>query len=168
MEKMPSIFAWWFSLIGFTDEIKETWGKTGKEVKKEKKNKKDKSDKKDKKEKSDKKKEENEEFDLFGDDDNEEESKKLDEDLKKQLEKKKVKKVAVSKSSVTLEFKGYDDSTDFKKIIAWIKENVQQEGLVWGDKQQIVPHVFGSFKLIWNIIIEDEKISTEDSNNIRK
>ena len=156
MNTYPAAFAWWFSLVLFTDAVKAEWGKSTC-------NKKDNNNTK--KECNEKKPaEEDDDLDLFGDDDGEE-AKKVQEELKAQM-KKPAKKVPVAKSSVVLDIKGYDDTVDLKKIGDWILSSIVKDGLVWQDKYKLVPHVYGTFKLQVTMIIEDAKISTDDISDI--
>ena len=147
-------FTWWFALVSFSDSVKEQWGKASTCTKAKTECKKP--------EKKEEKKDEDE-LDLFGDDDEEtEESKKAAAELKEKLAKKPAKAARIDKSTVVFDVKGYDDTVDLKKIGDWILANISQDGLVWQNEYKLVPHVYGTFKLVITMIIEDAKVSTDD------
>lgn len=101
--------------------------------------------------------------DLFGsDDEDDEEAEKL---KQKRLEEYRAKKEAkgpkpAAKSVVTLEVKPWDDETDLEEMLANVK-SIEQDGLVWGG-HQFISVGFGIKKLQINVVIEDEKVSTDD------
>ncbi|KAF3397843.1 Elongation factor 1-beta [Penicillium rolfsii] len=107
--------------------------------------------------------EEDDEEDLFGSD-SEEEDAAVVEERNKRLEEYKAKKAAkgpkpAAKSLVTLEVKPWDDETDLKQM----EENVraiEMDGLVWG-ASKLVAVGFGIKKLQINLVVEDEKVSTD-------
>lgn len=107
--------------------------------------------------------EEDEEEDLFGSDSEEEDAAAVAE-RNKRLEEYKAKKAAkgpkpAAKSLVTLEVKPWDDETDLKQM----EENVraiEMDGLVWG-ASKLVAVGFGIKKLQINLVVEDEKVSTD-------
>ncbi|KAF7718144.1 Translation Elongation factor 1-beta [Penicillium ucsense] len=107
--------------------------------------------------------EEDDEEDLFGSDSEEEDAAVVAE-RNKRLEEYKAKKAAkgpkpAAKSLVTLEVKPWDDETDLKQM----EENVraiEMDGLVWG-ASKLVAVGFGIKKLQINLVVEDEKVSTD-------
>lgn len=107
--------------------------------------------------------EEDDEEDLFGSDSEEEDAAVVAE-RNKRLEEYKAKKAAkgpkpAAKSLVTLEVKPWDDETDLKVM----EENVraiEMDGLVWG-ASKLVAVGFGIKKLQINLVVEDEKVSTD-------
>ncbi|KAJ5883801.1 Elongation factor 1-beta [Penicillium subrubescens] len=107
--------------------------------------------------------EEDDEEDLFGSD-SEEEDAAVVEERNRRLEEYKAKKAAkgpkpAAKSLVTLEVKPWDDETDLKQM----EENVraiEMDGLVWG-ASKLVAVGFGIKKLQINLVVEDEKVSTD-------
>ncbi|KAJ5166785.1 Elongation factor 1-beta [Penicillium canariense] len=110
----------------------------------------------------DKPEEDEEEEDLFGSDSEEEDAAVVAE-RNKRLEDYKAKKAAkpkpAAKSLVTLEVKPWDDETDLKEM----EENVraiEMDGLVWG-ASKLVAVGFGIKKLQINLVVEDEKVSTD-------
>jgi len=108
--------------------------------------------------------EDDDEVDLFGSDDEEEESQEA-KDLKEQRlaeynKKKAGKAKPAAKSIVTLDVKPWDDETDMDQL----KKNVlaiEKDGLVWGGSK-LVPVGFGIKKLQLNVVIEDEKVSLDE------
>lgn len=100
-------------------------------------------------------------FDLFGDDDEDDEEKKriTEERLKAYNEKKSKKPALVAKSSVLLDVKVWDDTTDMKALEESVR-SVAMEGLVWGTSK-LVPVAFGVKKLQIQCVIEDDKVSTD-------
>lgn len=106
---------------------------------------------------------EDDDVDLFGSDD--EEVDESAEKLKAQrLAEYAAKKAAkgpkpAAKSLVTLDVKPWDDETDLDQMLANVKA-IEQDGLTWGAHQWI-PVGFGIKKLQINLVVEDEKVSTD-------
>ncbi|KAJ5091754.1 elongation factor 1-beta [Penicillium alfredii] len=111
----------------------------------------------------DKPAEEDEDEDLFGSDSEEEDASVVAE-RNKRLEEYKKKKEAkpkpVAKSMVTLEVKPWDDETNLEELEANVRA-IEQEGLVWG-ASKFVAVGFGIKKLQINLVVEDDKVSTDE------
>merc|ERR1711957_806637 len=75
---------------------------------------------------------------------------------------KKTKKVVIAKSLVTFDVKGYELGQDFEALAKKIKSEITMDGLVWMDKHETKEIAFGMKKLQIVMLIEDEKIATED------
>ncbi|KAJ6121590.1 Elongation factor 1-beta [Penicillium capsulatum] len=107
--------------------------------------------------------EEDEDEDLFGSD-SEEEDAAVAAERKKNLEEYKAKKAAkpkpVAKSLVTLEVKPWDDETNLEELEANVRA-IEQDGLVWG-ASKFVAVGFGIKKLQINLVVEDDKVSTDE------
>ncbi|KAJ6120497.1 Elongation factor 1-beta [Penicillium sp. IBT 18751x] len=108
--------------------------------------------------------EDDDEEDLFGSD-SEEEDAAVVEERNKRLEEYKAKKAAkgpkpAAKSLVTLEVKPWDDETDLAQMEANVRA-IEQDGLVWG-ASKLVAVGFGIKKLQINLVVEDEKVSTDE------
>eukprot|EP00741_Cyanophora_paradoxa_P007361 tig00001126_g7120.t1 len=73
---------------------------------------------------------------------------------------KKVKKAVIAKSSLLIDVKPWDDTTDMKKLEECVR-SIQMDGLVWG-QSKLVPVAFGVKKLQINAVIEDDKVSTDE------
>ncbi|KAL3111613.1 hypothetical protein niasHT_016590 [Heterodera trifolii] len=102
-----------------------------------------------------------EDFDLFGDEDSDDEEKKrvTEERLKAYAEKKAKKPGPVAKSNVIYDVKPWDDTIDIKDIEANVR-SIECEGLVWGTSR-ILPVAFGVQKLQIGCCVVDEKVSTD-------
>ena len=97
--------------------------------------------------------------DLFGEE-TEEDKAALEAKKKKDEEKKKEKKVIIAKSSILIDIKPWDDTTDLKELASMLHA-IEKDGLVWGD-HKLVPVAFGLKKLQQLIVIEDDKVSGDD------
>ncbi|SPN97051.1 probable elongation factor 1 beta/delta chain [Cephalotrichum gorgonifer] len=109
--------------------------------------------------------EEDEDVDLFGSDDDEEEDAEAARVREERLAEYKKKKEAkgpkpAAKSVVTMDVKPWDDETDMVALEAAVRA-IEQDGLVWG-ASKLVPVGYGVRKLQINLVIEDEKVSTND------
>lgn len=128
-----------------------------------------------------------EDIDLFGSDDEEvdEEAEKLKQQRLAEYAAKKAGKTKVAaKSVVTLDVKPWDDETDMKALEASVRSiekglsfcmrakfgeslnSLLIDGLVWG-LSKLVPVGYGVNKLQINLVIEDEKISLDDLQDVR-
>jgi len=105
---------------------------------------------------------EEEDFDLFGSEDEEdEEQKKVREQrLADYAAKKSTKPGPIAKSSVILDVKPWDDSTDLKEMENLVR-SIEQDGLLWG-AAKLVPVGYGINKLQIVSTIEDLKVSVDD------
>lgn len=97
--------------------------------------------------------------DLFGEE-TEEDKAALEAKKKKDEEKKKEKKVVIAKSSILIDIKPWDDTTDLKELASMLHA-IEKDGLIWGD-HKLVPVAFGLKKLQQLIVIEDDKVSGDD------
>jgi elongation factor 1-beta len=101
-------------------------------------------------------------LDLFGSDDEEEDAEA--EALKKQRlaeyeAKKATKPAVIAKSSVIIDVKPWDDTTDLAEMEKAVR-NVTMDGLIWGSVK-IVPIGYGIKKLQISCAIEDAKVSMD-------
>jgi elongation factor 1-beta len=97
--------------------------------------------------------------DLFGEE-TEEEKAALEAKKKADADKKKEKKVVIAKSSILVDIKPWDDTTDLKELQQKLTA-IEKDGLLWGD-HKLVPVAFGLKKLQQLLVIEDDKISGDD------
>ena len=123
--------------------------------------------------------EDDDDVDLFGSSDEEEdaENEKLKAERLAEYNKKKAGKVKpAAKSIVTMDVKPWgmyhrshlihlanknaDDETDLEQLKANVLA-IQQDGLVWG-ASQFVAVGFGIKKLQINLVVEDDKVSTDE------
>ncbi|KAJ5628101.1 Elongation factor 1-beta [Penicillium lividum] len=112
----------------------------------------------------DKPEDDDEDEDLFGSDSEEEDPEEVAE-RNRRLEEYKAKKASkgpkpAAKSLVTLEVKPWDDETDLAEMEANVRA-IEMDGLVWG-ASKLVAVGFGIKKLQINLVVEDEKVSTDD------
>eukprot|EP00917_Polyrhabdina_sp_WS-2016_P027395 GHVP01058496.1.p1 GENE.GHVP01058496.1~~GHVP01058496.1.p1 ORF type:complete len:209 (+),score=62.34 GHVP01058496.1:421-1047(+) len=100
--------------------------------------------------------------DIFGSDSEEdpEETAAKEQRLKEYLEKKSKKPVEAAKSSIVLDIKPWDDETNMDELEVKVR-NIELDGLVWGASKK-VPVGYGILKLQINLIIEDDKVSVGD------
>lgn len=107
--------------------------------------------------------EDDDDVDLFGSDDEEEDAEAeriRNERLAEYKKKKEGKTKPAAKSVVTMEVKPWDDETDLKALEASVR-SITKDGLVWG-ASTLVAVGFGIKKLQINLVVEDDKVSTED------
>jgi len=101
------------------------------------------------------------EIDLFGDDD--EEDAEAEELKKKRVAeyeaKKATKPVIIAKSSILLDVKPWDDTTDLEALEAGVRA-IQCDGLVWG-ASKFLPVAYGIKKLQILCTVEDDKVGTD-------
>lgn len=102
-------------------------------------------------------------LDLFGEQ-TEEEKAALEAKKAKDAEKKKEKKVVIAKSSILMDIKAWEDTVDLEGLAKKLKA-IQRDGLIWGDSK-LVPVAFGVKKLQQLIVIEDDKVSSDDLEDI--
>lgn len=169
--KYPNLFAYWWNLCLFQPNARELWCTKGHKDQKDHKEE-HKDEKKGKGKPAPKKAapqpaEEEDDDDVDADDlfggVTEEDKKALEADQKKKDEDKKKKaKVVVQKSRVTFDVKGYEVDMDFDGLATKIFAAVQKDGLIWQDSYEIIPIGFGIKCLRLTMIIEDDKISTDD------
>ncbi|KAJ3778464.1 elongation factor 1 beta/delta chain [Lentinula raphanica] len=106
--------------------------------------------------------EEDDEIDLFGEDDEEDaEAERIKAERVAAYNAKKANKPkTVAKSVVTLEVKPWDDETDMEALEKSVR-SIEKDGLVWGSSK-LVAIGYGIKKLQITLVIEDEKISTDE------
>lgn len=101
--------------------------------------------------------------DLFGDETEEEtaakEAKKAA-DKKAAEDKKAAKKAIIAKSSILMDIKPWEAEQDLEDLAKRLKA-IEKDGLLWG-AHKLVPVAFGVKKLQIIMVIEDDKISSED------
>lgn len=101
------------------------------------------------------------EMDLFGEETEEDvaakEKKKVDDKAKAD---KKKKDAPIAKSSILMDIKPWEAETDLEALAQKLKA-IEKDGLVWG-AHKLVPIAYGVKKLQILIIIEDEKVSGDD------
>ncbi|EAN96820.1 25 kDa translation elongation factor 1-beta [Trypanosoma cruzi] len=102
---------------------------------------------------------EDEDIDLFGEA-TEEETAALEAKKKKDADAKKAKKEVIAKSSILFDVKPWDDTVDLQALADKLHA-VKRDGLLWGD-HKLVPVAFGVKKLQQLIVIEDDKVSSDD------
>ncbi|KAJ3997485.1 hypothetical protein F5050DRAFT_1751526 [Lentinula boryana] len=106
--------------------------------------------------------EEDDEIDLFGEDEDEDaEAERIKAERVAAYNAKKANKPkTIAKSVVTLEVKPWDDETDMEALEKSVR-SIVKDGLVWGSSK-LVPIGYGIRKLQITLVIEDEKISTDE------
>ncbi|KAF5375429.1 hypothetical protein D9615_007939 [Tricholomella constricta] len=103
------------------------------------------------------------EVDLFGSDDEEEdaEAERIKAERVAAYNAKKAGKAKpAAKSVVTLDVKPWDDETDMEALEASVR-SIEQDGLLWG-ASKLVPIGYGIRKLQMTLVVEDEKVSTDE------
>ncbi|KAI1345101.1 hypothetical protein F5Y15DRAFT_405323 [Xylariaceae sp. FL0016] len=106
---------------------------------------------------------EDDDDDLFGSDDEEEDPEAVrirEERLAAYKAKKAGKPKAAAKSIVTMDIKPWDDETDMVALESSVR-GIEQDGLVWG-ASKLVAVGFGIKKLQINLVVEDDKVSTDE------
>ncbi|KAK4062854.1 hypothetical protein Trihar35433_8649 [Trichoderma harzianum] len=101
--------------------------------------------------------------DLFGSDDeneNEEVVRIREERLAEYRKRREGKVKPAAKSLVTLDVKPWDDDTNMAALEAAVR-GIEKDGLVWG-QSKLVAIGFGIKKLQINLVVEDDKVSTDD------
>lgn len=99
-------------------------------------------------------------IDLFGSDEEDEETARLKQERLDAYAAKKSKKPAlIAKSSILLDVKPWDDETDMAKLEECVR-SVQMDGLLWG-ASKLVPVGYGIKKLQINCVVEDDKVGTD-------
>lgn len=108
--------------------------------------------------------EEDDDIDLFGSDEDEvdPEAERIKAERVAEYEKKKATKgpKGPAKSVVTLDVKPWDDETPMDKLEESVR-SIQMDGLVWG-LSKLVPVGYGVHKLQLTIVVEDDKVSTDE------
>ncbi|KAF8970673.1 elongation factor 1 beta/delta chain [Flammula alnicola] len=107
--------------------------------------------------------EEEEEIDLFGSDDEEDdaEAERIKAERVAAYNAKKANKPkTIAKSVVTMDVKPWDDETDMVALEKAVR-SIEQDGLVWG-ASKLVAIGYGIKKLQITLVVEDEKVSTDE------
>ncbi|EPY21327.1 elongation factor 1-beta [Strigomonas culicis] len=102
-------------------------------------------------------------MDLFGET-TEEEKAALEAKKAKDATAKKAKKDVIAKSSILFDVKAWDDTIDLEAFSKKLKA-VEINGLIWGESK-LVPVAFGVNKLQMLIVIEDDKVSGDDLEDL--
>ena len=85
---------------------------------------------------------------------------RLTEERLAQYESKKAKKPAlVTKSSILLDMKPWDDETNMAKLEEWVR-SIQADGLFWGSSKLVLVG-YGIKKLQIQCVVEDDKVGTD-------
>ena len=158
--KYPNIFAYWWNLCLFQQNARELWASKAQNEEKKAPSKKPAPKKPVVAEEEDD--EDIDDVDLFGGVTEEEKQALEDDKKKKEEDKKKKTKVVIAKSRVTFDVKGYEVDQDFDNLAARIFDDIKRDGLVWQDSYEIIPIGFGIRCLRLTMIIEDDKVSTDD------
>jgi elongation factor 1-delta len=107
--------------------------------------------------------EEEDDFELFGDDNEEDdaEAERLKQERVKAYEDKKAKKpVLIAKSNIILDVKPWDDETDMVELEKCVR-SIEMDGLLWGSSK-LVPLAYTIKKLQISCVVEDDKVSVDD------
>ena len=99
------------------------------------------------------------EVDLFGEETAEEKA-ALEAKKKADAAAKTTKKAAIAKSSILVDIKPWDDETNLTELATKLT-SIVRDGLVWG-ANKLVPVAYGVKKLQQLLVIEDDKVSGED------
>ncbi|KAF8154210.1 elongation factor 1 beta/delta chain [Crassisporium funariophilum] len=103
------------------------------------------------------------EIDLFGSDDEQEdaEAERVKAERVAAYNAKKAGKTkTIAKSVVTMDVKPWDDETDMAALEAAVR-SIEQDGLLWG-ASKLVAIGYGIKKLQITLVVEDEKVSTDE------
>lgn len=104
--------------------------------------------------------------DLFGDDEDDDQDARMAIKAKAAELKKgtnaKPKKVLIAKSLILYEVKPADSETNLDELAARILKDIKMDGLLWKQEYRKDPVAFGIFKLIIGATVEDDKVSTDD------
>lgn len=102
----------------------------------------------------------NDDIDLFGDEEEDPEAEAL---KAKRLEEYRAKKankpVVIAKSSVIIDVKPWEDTTDMKLMEERVRA-IEMDGLIWGTAK-LIPIGYGIKKLQISCAVEDEKVSMD-------
>ncbi|KAF9054104.1 hypothetical protein BJ165DRAFT_1399395 [Panaeolus papilionaceus] len=106
--------------------------------------------------------EDEDEVDLFGSDEEDDaEAERIKAERVAAYNAKKAgKPKTVAKSIVTMDVKPWDDETDMEALEKAVR-SVEQDGLVWGGSK-LVAIGYGIKKLQITLVVEDEKVSTDE------
>ena len=102
--------------------------------------------------------------DMFGDDDEDEKPKEMDENLlklKAAAEARLAKKEAAQKSMVVIEVKPWEADQDLNALWKKIVTEMAFDGLKWGEACQLVDVAFGIKKIVMSCVIKMD-VSMDD------
>lgn len=74
----------------------------------------------------------------------------------------KPKKEVIAKSMILWEVKPLDSETNLDDLAKRIFSEIAMDGLLWKEQYKKEPVAFGIFKLVIGATVEDEKVSTDD------
>ncbi|KAG5727898.1 Elongation factor 1-beta [Termitomyces sp. T112] len=105
---------------------------------------------------------EEDDVDLFGSDEEEDaEAERIKAERVAAYNAKKAGKAKpVAKSIVTMDVKPWDDETNMEELEKAVR-SIEQDGLLWG-ASKLVPIGYGIKKLQITVVVEDEKVSTDE------
>jgi len=105
--------------------------------------------------------EDDDDFELFGDEEEDEEAERVKQERVKAYEDRKANKpVLIAKSNIILDVKPWDDETDMAELEKCVR-SIEMDGLLWGSSK-LVPLAYTIKKLQISCVVEDDKVSTED------
>ena len=101
-------------------------------------------------------------IDLFGEETEEEAEARLAKKVADAKAKsgKKDKPAVIAKSSILMDIKPFDDETDLEELAKKLK-SIEKDGLLWG-AHKLVPVAYGVKKLQILMVIEDDKVASDD------
>jgi len=74
------------------------------------------------------------------------------------------RRATIAKSSILVDIKPWDDETNLTELAQKLT-SVQKDGLLWG-ANKLVPVAYGVKKLQQLLVIEDDKVSGEDLEDL--
>jgi elongation factor 1-delta len=107
--------------------------------------------------------EDDDDFDMFGDEEDDEEVAKRNAERIAEYHAKKAAKgkpAVIAKSSILLDCKPWDDETDMKELENKVR-SIEMEGLKWNQNSKLVTVAYGLKKLQIGCVIVDDLVSTE-------
>ncbi|CAK94020.1 unnamed protein product (macronuclear) [Paramecium tetraurelia] len=155
-KQFPQIYFWYLNLNLFAPATRAQWISAASPKKQEL--------KKDAHKKKQQKQAGNDDINHFENDN-------VDAEIKVKAEQRKAKTLAqnnqqkpVVKKMVIFEFKLFEtiDQAQLEQIVKKIKDNINPNGLVWGQNVDYKDIPFGAKKIVMSMIIEDDKIIIED------
>ncbi|CAD8203223.1 unnamed protein product [Paramecium pentaurelia] len=164
-DQFPEVYFWYLLLNSFTPAVRAQWGPAAAPKKEAPKKE---EPKKEAPKKEEPKKAADDDVDLFGDDDVDPEAEKkakaLAEQKKQEALAKKNKPKPVAKTIVIFEVKIFEatDQALLEATAKKVKETINPDGLVWGKEVKYEEIAYGAKKIIMSMIIEDDKILTDD------
>jgi len=74
----------------------------------------------------------------------------------------KEKKAVIAKSMILWEVKPLDSETNLDDVAKRIFADITMDGLIWKEQYKKEPVAYGIYKLVIGATIEDDKVSTDD------